>query len=104
MTAAGMGQIVLYAVVLVGLGVPLGAYMARVYTGKAMVAQRILGPFERWLYRIFGIEPDQEQHRSSAARSATRSASSIRAASSATRSCSSSRSAAPSPRSCSSTC
>jgi len=60
MTAAGIGQIVLYAVVLVALGVPLGAYMARVYTGKATLAQRILGPFERLLYRIFGVEPDEE--------------------------------------------
>src|SRR5512138_140312 len=61
MTAAGIGQIILYAVVLVALGIPLGAYMARVYTGKATFAQRILGPFERLLYRLFGIAPDQEQ-------------------------------------------
>jgi K+-transporting ATPase ATPase A chain len=60
-TAAGIGQIVFYAVVLVALGVPLGAYMARVYTGKAMLAQRVLGPLERLLYRLFGIKPDQEQ-------------------------------------------
>ena len=61
MTAAGIGQIVLYAVVLVALGVPLGAYMARVYTGKAMIAQRVLGPVERLCYRLFGIKPDHEQ-------------------------------------------
>jgi K+-transporting ATPase ATPase A chain len=61
MTATGIGQIILYAVVLVGLGIPLGAYMARVYTGKATFAQRILRPFERLLYRLFGIKPDQEQ-------------------------------------------
>ena len=47
MTAAGIGQIVLYAVVLVALCVPLGAYMARVYTGQAMWSQRLLGPLER---------------------------------------------------------
>jgi K+-transporting ATPase ATPase A chain len=61
MTAAGIGQIVLYAIVLVALGVPLGAYMARVYTGEARLAQRVLGPLERLLYRLFGVEPDQEQ-------------------------------------------
>jgi K+-transporting ATPase ATPase A chain len=61
MTATGIGQLILYAVVLVGLGYPLGAYMARVYTGKATFAQRVLGPVERLLYRIFGIKPDQEQ-------------------------------------------
>jgi K+-transporting ATPase ATPase A chain len=32
-----------------------------VYSGEARFAQRILGPFERLLYRIFGIKPDQEQ-------------------------------------------
>src|SRR5262249_42669906 len=61
MTAAGIGQIVLYAVVLVALGVPLGAYMARVYTGEARRAPRVLGPLERVLYRMLGIKPDQEQ-------------------------------------------
>jgi K+-transporting ATPase ATPase A chain len=61
MTATGIGQIILYAVVLVALGIPLGAYMARVYTGKATFAQRILGPVERLLYRMFGINPDHEQ-------------------------------------------
>jgi K+-transporting ATPase ATPase A chain len=61
MTAAGIGQIVLYAVVLIALGVPLGAYMARVYTGEAKLAQRILGPIERMCYRLFGIKADQEQ-------------------------------------------
>jgi K+-transporting ATPase ATPase A chain len=62
MTAAGIGQIVLYFVVLVALGIPLGAYMARVYTGKARFAQRILGPIERVLYRLFGIREEQEQN------------------------------------------
>src|ERR1043165_4051833 len=61
MTAAGVGQIVLYAVVLIALAVPLGAYMARVYTGTATIAQRVLGPIERLLYRLFGIRADQEQ-------------------------------------------
>jgi len=61
MTAAGIGQIVLYAVVLVALCVPLGAYMARVYTGQAMWSQRVLGPVERLFYRLFGITPDHEQ-------------------------------------------
>ncbi len=60
MTSAGIAQIVVYAVLLVALGIPLGAYMARVYTGKATFAQKILGPFERVLYRIFGIDSNHE--------------------------------------------
>ncbi len=61
MTAAGIGQIALYAIVLVALCVPLGAYMARVYTGEARLAQRALGPLERLLYRLFGVDPAHEQ-------------------------------------------
>jgi K+-transporting ATPase ATPase A chain len=61
MTAAGIGQIVFYAVVLIALAIPLGAYMARVYSGEARIAQRVLGPLERLLYRMFGIKPDREQ-------------------------------------------
>src|SRR5439155_17351012 len=61
MTSAGIGQILLYAVVLVALGIPLGAYMARVYAGEARLAQRVLGPIERLLYRMFGVDPEQEQ-------------------------------------------
>ena len=60
MTAAGIGQIILYAVALVALGIPLGAYMARVYTDEARLAQRIFGPLERLLYQSFGVEPDAE--------------------------------------------
>src|SRR5690348_7482531 len=60
MTIPGVWQIVLYAVVLVALAVPLGAYMARVYTGTATFAQRIAGPIERALYRMFGVDPDEE--------------------------------------------
>ena len=61
MTATGIGQIVLYAIVLVALGVPLGAYMARVYSGNAKFAQKLLGPVERLFYRLFGVDPAKEQ-------------------------------------------
>ncbi len=60
MTGTGIGQIIVYAVALVALGIPLGAYMARVYTGEAKFAQRILGPFERLIYRIVGVKPAEE--------------------------------------------
>ena len=35
MTANGIAQIVLYAVVLTALAYPLGLYMARVYEGRS---------------------------------------------------------------------
>ena len=55
-----MIQIAIYAVLLVALAVPLGRYMARVYAGEARIAQRVLGPVERLLYRVFGVSPDEE--------------------------------------------
>ena len=60
MTGAGIAQIAFYAIALVALGLPLGAYMARVYRGEAKIAQRVLGPFERLLYRLFGIDAKSE--------------------------------------------
>jgi potassium-transporting ATPase potassium-binding subunit len=49
-----------YVLVLVALAIPLGAYMARVYSGDANVAQRVLGPVERLFYRLAGVKADQE--------------------------------------------
>ena len=60
MSGAGIAQIVVYAIVLVLLAIPLGAYMARVYTGEAKLAQRLLGPVERLLYRLFRIDATRE--------------------------------------------
>jgi K+-transporting ATPase ATPase A chain len=59
-SGAGIAQIIVYGLVLVALGIPLGAYMARVYTGETKRAQAILGRFERLLYRCFGVQPTAE--------------------------------------------
>ena len=59
-TANAIVQFVLYSSLLVALGVPLGAYMARVYAGEARFAQRVLGPVERLLYRLAGVDADEE--------------------------------------------
>jgi K+-transporting ATPase ATPase A chain len=61
MSGAGVLQIIAYWLVLVLLAIPLGAYMARVYEGKARWAQKVLGPLERLLYRMFGVKSDSEQ-------------------------------------------
>jgi K+-transporting ATPase ATPase A chain len=60
MTANGVFQCVLYLVVLVALALPLGAYMARVYEDEAYFAQRLLGPIERFIYRISGVRADED--------------------------------------------
>ena len=60
MTTNGLLQIGLYFVVLLALARPLGAYMARVYEGKPFGLDRILGPFERLIYRLTGVRADEE--------------------------------------------
>ena len=60
MNAWGWLQLGLYAVVLLLLAKPLGAYMAAVYDGRAIWAQRIGGPLERLIYRGAGVDPAQE--------------------------------------------
>jgi K+-transporting ATPase ATPase A chain len=62
MTANGVLQIVLYMVVLIALAKPLGAYMARVYEGQATFLDRVLGPIERLIYRVSGIQPEIEMN------------------------------------------
>ena len=62
MNASGWLQLGLYTVVLLLLAKPLGAYMAAVYEGRAMLAQRIGGPLERLIYRGAGIDPDADMH------------------------------------------
>jgi len=60
MTTNGILQLVLYLAVLLALAKPLGAYMARVYTGERTSLDRILRPVERWLYRMIGVDPAAE--------------------------------------------
>jgi K+-transporting ATPase ATPase A chain len=60
MTANGIFQLGLYLIVLVALVKPLGGYMARVYQAEPYGLNRILGPLERLIYRMFGIHSEDE--------------------------------------------
>jgi K+-transporting ATPase ATPase A chain len=60
LTANGILQILLYLVVLVALVKPLGAYMAKVYQGEPCILDRILKPMERLIYRISGVDSEEE--------------------------------------------
>ncbi|HXP96250.1 MAG TPA: potassium-transporting ATPase subunit KdpA [Telmatospirillum sp.] len=62
MNAAGILQIVILFVLLTGLAIPLGIYMAHVYQGERTLASILLGPVEKGLYKLCGIKPEQEQH------------------------------------------
>jgi len=62
MTFNGWLQIALYCVLLVLLTKPLGGYMTRVFNGERTVLSPVLGPLERGLYRVSGVDETQEQH------------------------------------------
>lgn len=58
MTANGWLQILFYSVLLLALTKPLGVYMVRVYDGSL----RWLAPVERVVYRVCGVDPEEDQH------------------------------------------
>jgi potassium-transporting ATPase potassium-binding subunit len=62
MTPNGWLQLGLYLVVLIALVKPLGAYMARVYEGQSSRLDRIIGPIERLIYRLSGVQPQVEMN------------------------------------------
>jgi potassium-transporting ATPase potassium-binding subunit len=60
MTSNDWIQLLIYVVVLVTLAKPLGAFMASVYQGKPTWLDRPLGWLERGIYRVAGVDPEQE--------------------------------------------
>jgi K+-transporting ATPase ATPase A chain len=61
MTWQGWFQIAFYLAVLTALVPLLGGYMARVYLGRRVVLDRVLGPVERLFYRAVRTNPAREQ-------------------------------------------
>ena len=55
MTGHGLLQIGLYFIALLALVKPLGWYMARIYEGEPVGVDRVLGPIERWIYKLAGV-------------------------------------------------
>ena len=61
MTLAAWGQLALYVALVLLTTKPLGAYMHRVFEGDRRPLPRVLGPLERFLLRLSGVDPIQEQ-------------------------------------------
>ncbi|HYS80064.1 MAG TPA: potassium-transporting ATPase subunit KdpA [Anaeromyxobacteraceae bacterium] len=61
MTINGWVQIGLFALVVLAITKPLGAYMFRVFEGERQPLRRLFGPLERVLYRLCGVNPKREQ-------------------------------------------
>jgi K+-transporting ATPase ATPase A chain len=60
MTANGWFQIGLYLLILLAVTKPLGAYMARVFSGERTFFDPIARPVERLLYRLTGVDEKSE--------------------------------------------
>ena len=58
----GWLQLGLYLIVLLLLAKPLGAYMAAVYDGRALRAQRLVGWLERLIYRSAGVDATKDMN------------------------------------------
>jgi K+-transporting ATPase ATPase A chain len=68
-TFTGWLTIVLFAVILTALALPLGRYMAGVYTGERVFLTPLVGWLERLLYKILRVDPHREQDWKSYAKS-----------------------------------
>lgn len=51
--------VILQIVLMVGLALPLGRYIAKVYKGE-WTCLDFMKPVERWMYRLSGVNPDEE--------------------------------------------
>ncbi|MCL6479167.1 MAG: potassium-transporting ATPase subunit KdpA [Peptococcaceae bacterium] len=60
MNSADLVQIALYLVLITALAVPLGRYMAQVYSGGRTLLDPVLRPVERLVCRLSGIDAGRE--------------------------------------------
>src|SRR5438552_5736812 len=61
MTLIGWAQIALFFLVVLALTKPLRVYMFRVFEAGRQPLPSLLGPVERFLYRLSGVDPSREQ-------------------------------------------
>ena len=62
MDATGILQIILYIAIIATLTPLTGGFMARLFQGQRVLLSPVLGPVERGIYKICGIESGREQH------------------------------------------
>lgn len=60
MTFDGIAQVVIFLSILILLTKPLGIYMARVFEDKPVVLNHWLRPVEKLIYRLCGVNPQEE--------------------------------------------
>ncbi len=62
MTVNGWILILLFAALVAAVARPLGGFMTRVFAGERTLLSPVLGPVERGLYRLAGVDEKTEQH------------------------------------------
>jgi K+-transporting ATPase ATPase A chain len=60
MNVAGWAQIAVFVALLTACAAPLGHYMAKVFSGERVFMTRLVGPFERGVYRVLRTDPNRE--------------------------------------------
>ena len=60
MTSNGWFQILLYFVLILVLARPMGTYMTKVFERRGTFLDWLFVPLERGLYRVTGVQPDEE--------------------------------------------
>jgi K+-transporting ATPase ATPase A chain len=61
MSIPGLLQVALYILLILALTRPLGLHLWRVFSGERTVLDRVVGPPERLIYRLTGVDPEAEQ-------------------------------------------
>ncbi len=61
MTLVGWSQIALTLAMVLACAIPLSKFVAGVFAGERNVLTPVLGPVERGLYRLAGVDPAREQ-------------------------------------------
>jgi K+-transporting ATPase ATPase A chain len=61
MTLLGIAQILIFFVIIVAMTKPGGSFMFRVFEGQRTFLHPLLGPVERLIYRVSGIDENEEQ-------------------------------------------
>lgn len=60
MTVYGVVAILIVVLVILALGIPLGRYLYRLYSGERTLLDPVMGPFDRVIYRAIGVNPAVE--------------------------------------------
>jgi K+-transporting ATPase ATPase A chain len=60
MTVVGWLQAIIFFALIVAFTPLLGGYMARVFQGERVFLSPVVGPLERWIYRLCRVNPERE--------------------------------------------